>query len=94
MTTTVETYLNSLPEDILTVDISCSRLTSLPDLTRFKNLQELHCYNNDLTSLPDLSIFKILVYNNHLHLLIHLILRAYLFLIYIILLHLLTFTTK
>jgi Leucine-rich repeat (LRR) protein len=58
MTTAVETYLNSLPEDILTIDISCSRLKSFPDLTRFKNLQELHCYNNKLTSLPDLTRFK------------------------------------
>ena len=54
MTTAVETYLNSLPEDILTIDISCKSLKSLPDLTRFKNIQELNCSNNLLTLLPTL----------------------------------------
>jgi len=40
MTTDIETYLNSLPEDILTpeniltIDISFKSLKSLPDLTR------------------------------------------------------------
>ena len=58
MTTTIETYLNSLSDDILTLNVINKGLTYLPDLTRFKNLQELHCYNNDLTSLPDLTRFK------------------------------------
>ena len=48
---TVETYLNSLPEDISTIDISCKGITSLPNLTRFKNLKILYCYNNQFTSL-------------------------------------------
>ena len=54
MTTAVETYLNSLPEDILTVDISCRGLTSFPDLTRFKKLTKLDCSVNQLISLPTL----------------------------------------
>ena len=54
MTTEIETYLNSLPEDILTIDISCMGIKSLPDLTRFKNLKTLNCSNNELTSLPTL----------------------------------------
>jgi len=54
MTTAIERYLNSLPEDILTIDISYKGLKSLPDLTRFKNLKELYCSNNQLTSLPTL----------------------------------------
>jgi Leucine-rich repeat (LRR) protein len=58
MIDTLETYLISLPEDRLTIDISCKGLKSLPDLTRFKNLQKLHCFNNDLTSLPDLTRFN------------------------------------
>ena len=51
MTTEIETYLNSLSEDILTINIEFKGITSLPDLTRFKNLEILYCYNNQLTSL-------------------------------------------
>ena len=54
MTTEIETYLNSLPEDILTINISRKSFKSLPDLTRFKNLKVLNCSNNQLTSLPTL----------------------------------------
>ena len=54
MTTEIETYLNSLSEDILILNVSGRGITSLPDLTRFKNLQKLYCFNNELTSLPSL----------------------------------------
>jgi Leucine-rich repeat (LRR) protein len=54
MTTEIETYLNSLSEDILKLNISSKGIKSLPDLTRFKNLEELDCSNNQLTSLPTL----------------------------------------
>ena len=54
MTTEIETYLNSLSDDIVCLDISFKDITSLPDLTRFTNLKKLYCYNNQLTSLPDL----------------------------------------
>jgi Leucine-rich repeat (LRR) protein len=54
MTTTIEKYLNSLSEDILTLDVSNKNIKSLPDLTRFKNLKTLICYNNKLTYLPTL----------------------------------------
>ena len=49
----IETYLNSLSEDILTLIIECRSFTSLPDLTRFKNLKELNCSINKLSCLPD-----------------------------------------
>jgi Leucine-rich repeat (LRR) protein len=52
MTTASEIYLNSLPEDISELDISCKDIKSLPDLTKFKNLKILYCHNNQLTSLP------------------------------------------
>ena len=54
MTTTIERYLNSLSKDILTLDISNKNIKSLPDLTRFKNLKKLNCYDNKLTSLSTL----------------------------------------
>ena len=46
----IETYLNSLPEDIEEIDVSHKGITSL-DVTRFKNLKILHCEYNRLTSL-------------------------------------------
>ena len=68
MTTAVERYLNSLSEDILTLDISCMDIKYFPDLTRFKNLQELYCSMNYLTSLPTLpqNPKKIYCHNNRL----------------------------
>jgi Leucine-rich repeat (LRR) protein len=54
MTITIERYLNSLPEDILAIDVSNRNIISLPDLTRFKNLKTFYCSNNQLTSLPTL----------------------------------------
>ena len=64
MTNTIETYLDSLSEDIsilninfkklLTLNMISKGIKSLPDLTRFKNLIELNCSDNKLTSLPNL----------------------------------------
>ena len=54
MTTTIETYLNSLSYNTLTIDISSKCIKSLPDLTRFKNLKKLSCSANQITSLPTL----------------------------------------
>jgi Leucine-rich repeat (LRR) protein len=54
MTTMIETYLNTLSEEILTLDIIDKGIKSLPDLTRFKNLEILNCSNNQLTSLSNL----------------------------------------
>jgi hypothetical protein len=50
----IETYLNSLSNEIVTLDVSYKGITSLPDLTRFKNLKKLICYKNNLTCLPPL----------------------------------------
>ena len=55
MTTEIESYLNSLSYDTLIIDIGGRDINSLPDLTRFKNLEILHCSYNKLTSLPSLS---------------------------------------
>jgi Leucine-rich repeat (LRR) protein len=53
MKTDIVSYLNSLPDDKLILSIEQNDLTSLPDLTRFKNLKELYCGFNKLTSLPN-----------------------------------------
>ncbi len=51
----IEEYLNSLPDDIITINVSGKNLTYLPDLSRFKNLEKLYCGFNKLTSLPKLN---------------------------------------
>ena len=51
----IEDYLNSLPEDTTKINVSNKNLTYLPDLSRFKNLQQLYCNDNKLTSLPPLN---------------------------------------
>ena len=69
--TEIERYLNSLPEGILTLDISGKGITSLPDLTRFTNLKKLNCSRNNLTSLPNLppNLTELNCYGNQLNLL-------------------------
>ena len=54
MTITIETYLNSLSNDILSIDISGKGINFLPDLTRFVNLKILDCSHNNLNCLPTL----------------------------------------
>jgi Leucine-rich repeat (LRR) protein len=49
----IELYLQSLDENIESLDISSKELKVLPDLSKFVNLQELDCENNYLTSLPN-----------------------------------------
>jgi Leucine-rich repeat (LRR) protein len=51
----IETYLNSLPDDMVEIVVSRKGLTNLPDLSRFKNLINLYCFDNKLTSLPHLN---------------------------------------
>ena len=46
----IETYLDSLPNDIKEIDVSNKGIKSL-DVTKFKNLKTLNCNNNQLTSL-------------------------------------------
>ena len=51
----IEIYLNSLPEDTEIIDVCLKGLTYLPELSRFKNLMVLICFDNQLTSLPPLN---------------------------------------
>jgi hypothetical protein len=53
MISLTEKYLNTLSEDILTLNLERRGLTSLPDLSRFKNLKELYLCDNLLVSLPN-----------------------------------------
>jgi E3 ubiquitin-protein ligase SspH2 len=48
-------YINSLPLDIIFIDVSCKNLNYLPNLEKFKNLKILYCYCNQLTNLPKLN---------------------------------------
>ena len=68
MTTEIETYLNSLSEDILTLNINGKGIKSLPDLTKFNNLKILYCEHNELTSLPTLpqNLEELYCHNNEL----------------------------
>lgn len=50
----IESYLNSLYEDILEINIIDKDLRYLPDLTRFKKLEILNCRINRLRYLPAL----------------------------------------
>ena len=63
--TAIKTYLNSLSDDITTLDISGKSITSLPDLTRFKNLEKFNCSYNQLTSLTLPQNLKILDCDNN-----------------------------
>ena len=51
----IKQYIDSLPNDIETIDVSNKNIDYLPDLSRFKHLKQLYCYNNQLTSLPNLN---------------------------------------
>ena len=58
----IEDYINSLPLDTTDIDLTNRGLKYLPDLTRFKQLIRLYCFNNYLTELPPLNnTLKVLV---------------------------------
>ena len=64
----IETYINNLPENIEIINVNNKKIKYLPDLTRFTNLQTLHCSNNELTELPNLNenLQTLHCYNNKL----------------------------
>lgn len=68
MNNNIEEYLNSLPDDIISINVSNKNLKFLPDLSRFTNLQNLYCNCNKLTSLPKLNstLKKLICFNNEL----------------------------
>ena len=51
----IKEYLNSLPENTETINVSNKNLTDIPPLNRFTNLKKLYCDNNQLTQLPQLN---------------------------------------
>ena len=64
----IEDYINSLPEDIESIDVSGKFLTYLPSLKRFHKLKKLDCSDNQLTNLPELnhSLEWLVCFNNKL----------------------------
>jgi Leucine-rich repeat (LRR) protein len=50
----IESYLNALPDDIESLNISDHGFKYIPDLSRFTKLEILYCNDNQLTSLPTL----------------------------------------
>ena len=51
----IKEYLDRLPLDIETIDLSCKDLLYIPDLLQFKKLKKLSCQYNKLTYLPKLN---------------------------------------
>lgn len=52
----IEKFLNSLPDDIQSLDISNMNLNYIPSLKRFSRLEVLYCKNNfKLNALPELN---------------------------------------
>jgi Leucine-rich repeat (LRR) protein len=55
---------------ILRISIECISITVFPYLTRFKNLKDFNCFDNELTCLPNSlpqSIEKLNCSNNQLN---------------------------
>ena len=50
----VQEYINSLPDNTLSICIANWCLTFIPDLSRFVKLRRLDCSQNKLTSLSNL----------------------------------------
>ena len=61
----VNEYLRSLPSDTHSIYLSNKKLNSLPDLSRFYNLQILFCDHNQLTTLPEFPPQLIELYCDH-----------------------------
>ena len=47
----VNEYIRSLPLDTININVSGRNLKRLPDLSKFTQLQELHCHHNNLREL-------------------------------------------
>jgi hypothetical protein len=59
-------YLDSLDENVEEINLSKRRLKRLPNLSKFTNVKELYCYNNQikvLDKLPD-GLKELYCYNN------------------------------
>lgn len=58
-------YLNSLPTDVISIDVSRFKVKQMPDLSRFTRVRELHCqFNRNLEHIVSLpKTLKILYLN-------------------------------
>ena len=64
----IESYINNLDENTKYIRTDYKKINYLPNLNRFKNLQILWCYDNQLTSLPNLTqnLQELICCNNNL----------------------------
>ena len=64
----IKEYLNSLPENIETINVSNKNLTYIPPLKQFTDLISLRCDCNNLTQLPEVnsSLRDLHCYDNEL----------------------------
>ena len=64
----INTYLDQLLDNVLIIDLSYKKISHIPDLSRFTNLEILICNNNNLEYLPTLpvSLITLLCHNNKL----------------------------
>jgi hypothetical protein len=64
----INTYLDQLTDNVLIIDMSYKKISHIPDLSRFRNLEILICNNNNLEYLPTLpvSLITLLCHNNKL----------------------------
>ena len=64
----VQKFIDSLPNNVTSINLSNRDISTLPVLTRFKNLKILYCSGNQLTCLPVLNntLEELYCYNNKL----------------------------
>ena len=61
----IESYLNSLPDDVTNIYLIGKNIYYIPSLSRFTQLRLLDCSDNHITTLPQLNKSLELLYCNN-----------------------------